>query len=159
MVRSLGAGVKVIVENRRARFEYHIEDVMEAGIALRGTEVKSIRQGRANLADAYASLEGREVILYNMHVSPYDPASQFNHDPLRPRRLLLHRHEILKLRGRVMERGYTLVPLRLYFRQGLAKIELAVAKGKKFYDKREALAKRDRDREIDRGIRERGRRY
>ena len=158
-MRSLGAGVKVIVENRRARFEYHIEDVMEAGIALRGTEVKSIRQGRANLADAYASLEGREVILYNMHVSPYDPASQFNHDPLRPRRLLLHRHEILKLRGRVMERGYTLVPMRLYFRQGLAKIELAVAKGKKFYDKREALAKRDRDREIDRGIRERGRRY
>lgn len=158
-MRSLGAGVKVIVENRRARFEYHIEDVMEAGIALRGTEVKSIRQGRANLADAYASLEGREVILYNMHVSPYDPASQFNHDPLRPRRLLLHRHEILKLRGRVVERGYTLVPLRLYFRQGLAKIELAVAKGKKFYDKRETIAKRDRDREIDRGIRERGRRY
>jgi SsrA-binding protein len=155
----LGAGIKVIAENRRARFEYFIEDVIEAGIALRGTEVKSIRQGKANLADAYAALEGREVILYNMHVSPYDPASQFNHDPLRPRRLLLHRHEILKLRGRVMERGYTLVPLRLYFRQGLAKIELAVAKGKKFYDKREAMAKRDRDREIDRGMRERGRRY
>lgn len=158
-MRSLGAGIKVIAENRRARFEYFIEDVIEAGIALRGTEVKSIRQGKANLADAYAALEGREVILYNMHVSPYDPASQFNHDPLRPRRLLLHRHEILKLRGRVMERGYTLVPLRLYFRQGLAKIELAVAKGKKFYDKREAMAKRDRDREIDRGMRERGRRY
>jgi SsrA-binding protein len=155
----LGAGIKVIAENRRARFEYFIEDVIEAGIALRGTEVKSIRQGKANLADAYAALEGREVILYNMHVSPYDPASQFNHDPLRPRRLLLHRHEILKLRGRVMERGYTLVPLRLYFRQGLAKVELAVAKGKKFYDKREAMAKRDRDREIDRGMRERGRRY
>jgi len=158
-VRSLGAGVKVIAENRRARFEYFIEDVIEAGIALKGTEVKSIRQGRANLSDAYASLEGREVILYNMHVSPYDPASQFNHEPLRPRRLLLHRHEIIKLRGRVMERGYTLVPLRLYFREGLAKIELAVAKGKKLYDKREAIAKRDRDREIDRAVRERERRH
>ncbi|MEW6524888.1 MAG: SsrA-binding protein SmpB [Bacillota bacterium] len=153
------AGVKTVTENRRARYEYFIEDVIEAGIALMGTEVKSIRQGRANLADAYASIEGGEVILYNMHISPYDPASQFNHDPLRPRKLLLHRQEIAKISGRVVERGYTLVPLKLYFRRGLAKVELAVAKGKRLYDKREAIAKRDREREIDRGMSERRRSY
>lgn len=159
MVNQVTAGVKTVTENRRARYEYFIEDVIEAGIALMGTEVKSIRQGRANLADAYASIEGGEVILYNMHISPYDPASQFNHDPLRPRKLLLHRQEIAKISGRVVERGYTLVPLKLYFRRGLAKVELAVAKGKRLYDKREAIAKRDREREIDRGMSERRRSY
>ena len=148
-------GVKVIVDNRRARHEYHIVERMEAGIALVGTEVKSIRMGRVNLTDAYATLENGEVILNNLHISPYDPASQFNHDPKRPRRLLLHRQEIAKLRGRVVERGFTLIPLRLYFRKNLVKVELVLAKGKQLHDKRQAIAKRDRQREVERALRDR----
>ncbi len=153
----MAAGIKTIAENRRARHEYHIEETLEAGLALVGTEVKSVRQGKANLGDAYAAIEGGEAILYNMHISPYDPASRFNHDPVRPRKLLLHKREIAKLRSRVAERGYSLVPLRLYFRNGRAKLELALVRGKKLYDKREALAKRDRERDVERAMSERRR--
>ncbi len=153
----LPTGVRVITDNRRARHEYHIVERVEAGIALVGTEVKSMRMGRVNLADAYAAWENGEVILHNMHISPYDPASQFNHDPRRSRRLLLHKSEIAKLRGRVVERGFTLIPLRLYFRKNLVKVELALAKGKRLHDKRQAIAKRDREREVERDLRDRQR--
>jgi SsrA-binding protein len=149
------SGVKIIAQNRRARHDYFIEDVIEAGIALIGTEVKSLRQGRAGLSDAYAEVSGGEVFLQNAHIAQYEPASRFNHDPLRPRRLLLHKREIRKLASKVAERGYTLVPLSLYFRDGKAKVELALAKGRKTYNKREAIRERDIRRDIDRKVRER----
>jgi len=140
---------RVVTENRRARHEYFILETVEAGIALAGTEVKSLRAGRANLQDAYAQVQGTRVILYNAHISPYEFGNRFNHDPLRPRQLLLHRDEILRLGQKVRERGLTLVPLRIYFRRGKAKVELALARGKHAYDKREAIAERDRRRELD----------
>jgi SsrA-binding protein len=149
------SGVKIIAQNRKARHDYFIEDVVEAGIALIGTEVKSLRQGRASLSDAYAEVIGGEVFLQNAHIAQYEPASRFNHDPLRPRRLLLHKREIRKLASRVAERGYTLVPLSLYFRNGKAKVELALAKGRKTYNKREAIRERDIRRDMDRKMRER----
>ncbi|MGI6632889.1 MAG: SsrA-binding protein SmpB [Bacillota bacterium] len=148
-------GVKIIAQNRKARHDYFIEDTVEAGIALIGTEVKSLRLGRANLGDAYAEITGGEVFLQNAHIAQYDPASRFNHDPLRPRRLLLHKREIRKLQSKVAERGYTLVPLSLYFRDGRVKVELALAKGRKAYDKREAIRDRDVRRDMDRSVRER----
>lgn len=148
-------GVKIIAQNRKARHDYFIEDTVEAGIALIGTEVKSLRLGRANLGDAYAEIIGGEVFLQNAHIAQYDPASRFNHDPLRPRRLLLHKREIRKLQSKVAERGYTLVPLSLYFRDGRVKVELALAKGRKAYDKREAIRDRDVRRDMDRSVRER----
>jgi SsrA-binding protein len=153
VVRS--SGVKIIAQNRKARHDYFIEDVVEAGIALIGTEVKSLRQGRAGLSDAYGEVTGGEVFLKNAHIAQYEPASRFNHDPLRPRRLLLHKREIRKLASKVAERGYTLVPLSLYFRDGKAKVELALAKGRKAYNKREAIRERDIRRDIDRKMRER----
>lgn len=149
------SGVKIIAQNRKARHDYFIEDVVEAGIALIGTEVKSLRQGRASLSDAYAEVVGGEVFLRNAHIAQYEPASRFNHDPVRPRRLLLHKREIRKLASKVAERGYTLVPLSLYFRDGKAKVELALAKGRKAYNKREAIRERDIRRDIDRKMRER----
>ena len=148
-------GVKIIAQNRKARHDYFIEDVVEAGIALIGTEVKSLRQGRASLSDAYAEVIDGEVFLQNAHIAQYEPASRFNHDPLRPRRLLLHKREIRKLASRVAERGYTLVPLSLYFRNGKAKVELALAKGRKTYNKRETIRERDIRRDMDRKMRER----
>lgn len=148
-------GVKMIAQNRKARHDYFIEDTVEAGIALIGTEVKSLRQGRANLSDAYADISGGEVLLKNAHIDQYEPASRFNHDPLRPRRLLLHKREIRKLESKVAERGYTLVPLSLYFRDGRAKVDLALAKGRKAYDKREAIRDRDVRRDMDRSVSER----
>lgn len=148
-------GVKIIAQNRKARHDFFIEDTVEAGIALIGTEVKSLRQGRANLSDAYAEISGGEVLLQNAHIAQYEPASRFNHDPLRPRRLLLHKREIRKLQTKVAERGYTLVPLSLYFRDGRAKVDLALAKGRKAYDKREAIRDRDVRRDMERSVRER----
>ncbi len=147
--------IKVITENRKARHDYHIEETYEAGIVLTGTEVKSLRLGRANLTDSYAGVENGEVFLYNCHISPYDHGNRFNHEPKRKRKLLLHRREINRLVGLTQQKGYTLVPLRMYFTRGLAKVELALARGKRSYDKREDLAKRDTQRQIARALKER----
>lgn len=146
------AGTKLIATNRRARHEFWIEETHEAGLALTGTEVKSLRDGRASLADAYARVQGDEVWLHHLHISPYAQGNIQNHEPLRARKLLLHRREILRLRSRTEQKGYTLVPLRLYFRRGLAKVELAVARGRHVYDKRERIAERDAERRIARNL-------
>ncbi len=149
------AGRKVLAQNRKARHLYFIEDKYEAGIALQGTEVKSIRGGRANLKESYARVEGGEIFLYNMHISPYEPGNRFNHDPLRPRKLLMHRREINRLIGYVQEKGYTLVPLSLYLSKGRVKVELALARGKKDFDKRRSIAERDAKREMERAFKDR----
>ncbi len=148
-------GEHVITTNRRARFEYHIEEIYEAGLALTGTEVKALRAGRASIQEAFARVEDGEVWLYHMHIPPYDAGNIFNHDPLRRRKLLLHRAEIRKLYGKAQQKGYTLIPLRLYFRHGVAKIELGVARGKKAYDKREDIARRDAERQIAKAVKQR----
>lgn len=142
--------VKIVAENRKARHEYFIVDEFEAGMVLVGTEVKSLRNGRANLKDSYARIKKGEVFVYQMHISPYPYAHYDNHEPLRPRKLLLHHHEIKRLYGKVNEKGYALVPLRLYFRNGKAKLLLALAKGKRKYDKRETVRRRDEKRDLDR---------
>jgi len=149
---------KPIASNRRARHEYEILDSMEAGISLRGPEVKSLREGRANLSDSYAILRGGEVFLRNLHISPYQQAGRENLDPIRERKLLLHRHEINRLRSKVAEKGFTLIPLALYWKDGRAKVDLAMARGKRRYDKREAIRRREQDRELQRVARQRGRR-
>jgi SsrA-binding protein len=152
-----GEGGKLIAENRRARYDYHIEDTLEAGIALTGTEVKSLRGGRANIAESYASPEGREIMLINANIPEYGPANRFNHEPKRPRKLLLHRKQIDKLVGAVQREGRTLVPLRLYFNdKGRVKLLLALASGKKAHDKRQASAERDWKREQGRLMRDKG---
>lgn len=138
--------IKVIADNRKARHDYFIEDTMEAGIVLVGTEVKSLRLGRVNLRDSFARIENGEVFLHGLHISPYEQGNRFNHDPLRPRKLLLHKREIRRLIGKTKEEGYTLVPTRLYFSRGKCKVELALAKGKKLHDKRESIARRDAQR-------------
>ena len=135
--------IKVITVNRRARHDYHIEEIIEAGIALKGTEVKSLRQGKVNIRDSFARVENGEVFLHGMHISPYEQGNRFNHDPLRIRKLLLHKRQIRRLIGKTQQEGYTLIPTRLYFSNGICKVELAVAKGKKLYDKRESAARRD----------------
>ncbi len=142
--------IKVIAENRKARHEYFIEDQFEAGISLKGTEVKSLRQGRANLKDAYGKIKKGEVFVHQMHISPYPFAYYDNHDPLRPRKLLLHNYEIKKLYGKVNERGYALIPLRLYFREGKVKLLIALARGKRKHDKRETIRRRDEKRDLER---------
>jgi SsrA-binding protein len=147
---------RVAIANRRARHEYFILDSFECGIVLVGSEVKSIRDGRANLGDAYARIEDGEVWLYGMHVSPY-PFARIGHDPTRRRKLLLHRSEIDRLVGKLGEPGLTLVPLKVYFHHGMAKLELAVARGKRQWDKRQAMAERDAKRETDRALRSRNR--
>ena len=144
--------IKVIAENRRARHDYFIEDTYEAGISLQGTEVKSLRLGKVNLRDSFARVENGEVFLYGMHISPYEQGNRFNHDPTRPRKLLLHKREIRRLIGKTREEGYTLVPTRLYFLRGRCKVELALAKGKKLYDKRETSAKRDAQRRAQQAL-------
>lgn len=149
-------GTKTIVQNRKARHEYFIEECFEAGIALTGTEVKSLRLGRANLQDSYAVIKNGEVFVYGLHISPYDMGNRFNHDPMRPRKLLLNRYEINKLIGHTKKKGLTLIPLSLYFKKGLVKVELAVCRGKKLYDKREDIARRDAAREIDRRMKSSG---
>lgn len=150
----MGETYRTIAENRKVRHDYFIEETFEAGIELKGTEVKSIRLGRVNLKDSYAHLKGSEVYLENMHISPYEQGNRFNHDPLRPRRLLLHKREIRKLIGATAQKGFTLVPVRLYFKGSLVKVELALAKGKKLYDKREDLAKREAQRDVERAMRQ-----
>jgi len=148
---------KVVADNRRARFDYEILDDFEAGIVLTGTEVKSLRAGRASLAEAHAGEMGGDIWLFNMHIPDYAPASRFNHEPRRPRKLLLHRKEINKLIGAVQQQGMTIVPLRLYFNErGIAKLQLALARGKKHHDKRETEKKRDWQRDKARLMRERG---
>ena len=147
--------IKIITDNRRARHEYFILETYEAGIALTGTEVKSIRMGRVNIKDSYAMIHGGEVYIENMHISPYEQGNRFNHEPLRRRKLLLHKREIRKLIGETMQKGLTLVPLKMYFSRGKVKIEIAVARGKKLYDKRHDLAEKDAKREIDRSLKER----
>jgi len=141
---------KTVAENRKARFNYFIEDEYEAGIVLKGTEVKSLRDGRANLKDAYARIQNGEVFLHQMHIGPYPFAYYGNHDPLRVRKLLLHKQEIKRLYGKVNEKGFSLIPLRVYFKDGKVKIRLALARGKHKYDKRETIRKRDEKRELDR---------
>ncbi|MFZ5354697.1 MAG: SsrA-binding protein SmpB [Bacillota bacterium] len=146
-------GIKVIAQNKKARHDYFIEQTYEAGIELSGTEVKSIRQGSVNLKDSYAQVEKGEVYVHNMHISPYEKGNIFNKDPMRTRRLLLHRYEINKLIGYVQQKGYTLVPLSIYLKGSLVKVELAVAKGKLLHDKRHDIAERDAKREMEREFR------
>ncbi len=148
---------KIVCSNRRARYEYHIEDTFEAGLVLVGSEVKSLRAGKANLKDAYARVTKSEVFLTKAHIAPYDQANRQNHEPERDRKLLLHRREIDRLRGKVRERGFTLIPLDIYFLNGRAKLTLALARGKRRYDKREAIAKRETERDLRRLIKRRQR--
>lgn len=145
-----GDGTKLITQNRKARHNYLIEDTFEAGLALVGTEVKSCRDGKANLTDAYAAVQDGEVWLMQCHINAYSHGNRANHDPLRPRKLLLHRNEIERLKVAVTQDGRTLVPLRLYFKHGLAKAEIAIARGKKTYDKRQSMATRDAERSMQR---------
>ncbi len=151
-------GVRAVVTNRRARHDYWIEESLEAGIALTGTEVKSLRQGHANLSDAFARVESGEVWLHQFHISPYPQGNIQNPDPLRSRKLLLHRREILRLHSRAVQKGYTLIPLRVYFRNGVAKVEIAIARGRRQYDKRERIAEREAERRMARALGERARR-
>ncbi|HEY68718.1 MAG: SsrA-binding protein [Chloroflexi bacterium] len=152
------SGIKVIATNRKAARDFHLEERHEAGLVLTGTEIKSIRAGRVNLSDGYVQPRNGELWLLNVHIAPYDPSGRYGHEPRRPRKLLLHRREINRLIARVQERGYTIVPVRLYLKDGLAKVEIALARGKRKYDKRQAIAKRDAQREIDRELKERYRR-
>ena len=149
-------GRKIVARNRKALHEYAVLETTEAGVVLKGPEVKSIRQGQVSLTEAYASLDGSEVWLHGMHVNPYDPASIWNTDPVRPRKLLLQRREIRRLIGSVKEKGLTLVPLDLYFVRGKAKVTLALVRGKKLHDKREDLKRREAKRDVERAIRDRG---
>lgn len=142
--------IKLVAENRKARHEYIIEDTFEAGMVLMGTEVKSLRLGKANLKDSYARIKNGEVFIHQMHIGPYPFATYNNHEPLRTRKLLLHHYEIKKLFGKVNEKGYTLIPLKLYFKGGKAKLSLALAKGKQSHDKRETIRRRDQKRELER---------
>ena len=147
---------KIIAENRRARHEYFIEETFEAGIVLKGTEVKSLRLGKTNLQDSYAAIDKGELFLFQMHISPYDRGNRYNVEEKRVRKLLMHKKEIIRLYGKVQQKGLTLVPTKLYFKQGKVKLELALAKGKKLYDKRDAEAVRDAKRVMERAMRGRG---
>ena len=147
-------GIKSVCENRKARHDYFIHETYEAGIELKGTEVKSLCSGRANLKDSYAEIKNGEIFVENMHISPYEQGNIFNHDPLRRRKLLMHKKEILKLFGKTREKGFTLIPLKIYFKNGKAKMELALASGKHNYDKRAALAEKSAKRDIERAIRD-----
>lgn len=146
---------KTLAENRKARHDYFIEEAMEAGIVLVGTEVKSLRQGKANLKDSYAEVRNGEIYLRNMHISPYEQGNIFNRDPLRDRKLLLHKSEITRLVGFIAQKGFTLVPLSIYLKQGKVKVNLGVARGKKDYDKRDAMLEKAAKRDIDRQLKER----
>lgn len=153
--RPAGEGRKLVVANRKARHEYDIEETLEAGIVLTGTEIKSVRAGRVQLQDSYARVENSEAWLYNAHIAPYEQGNRFNVEARRPRKLLLHRREIDRLLGKAQERGLTLVPLSLYLRNGFAKVELAIGRGRKLYDKREAIAEREARRDQERALSER----
>jgi len=143
---------KILTENRKARHDYFIDDEYEAGMVLLGTEVKSLRLGRVNLKDSYAKIKNGEVFVHQMHIGQYPFAYYDNHDPLRPRKLLLHNHEIRKLIGKVQEKGYSLIPMRVYFKNGKVKMSLALARGKRKYDKRESIRNRDEKRDMDRSL-------
>jgi SsrA-binding protein len=147
--------IKIVCQNKKARHDYHIIEVIEAGMVLLGTEVKSLREGRANLKDSYARIRDGELYLVQAHISPYSHASYDNHDPERVRKLLVHRRELKRLTGKTQEKGLTIVPLRIYFKDGKAKIELALASVKKSYDKRETLKRQTQKREMERAIKER----
>ena len=147
--------MKLIANNKKARHDYFIEETYEAGIVLTGTEIKSCRQGKVSIKESFAKIERGEVILYGMNISPYEQGNRFNTDPLRPKKLLLHRGEIRKLDGLVMRQGYTLVPLELYLKDGRVKVQLGLCKGKHLHDKRESMARKDSDREIRRALKER----
>ncbi|NLV71714.1 MAG: SsrA-binding protein SmpB [Actinobacteria bacterium] len=146
-------GTKLIAQNKKAYHDYFIEETLEAGIALTGTEVKSLRAGRVNLRDSYAAVEEGELFLIGMHISPYEQGNIFNHDPLRTRKLLVHARELRRLYGKVQVAGYTLVPTKLYFKDGRVKVEIALAKGKALYDKRQTLAKKEAQRDMERAFR------
>jgi SsrA-binding protein len=150
-------GTKLIAQNKKAYHDYHIEETLEAGIALTGTEVKSLRAGRANLRDSYAAVENGELFLVGMHVSPYEQGNIYNHDPLRSRKLLVHARELRRLYGKVKVAGYTLVPTKLYFKDGRVKVEIGLAKGKTTYDKRQTLATKEAERDMARAFRRRDR--
>jgi SsrA-binding protein len=145
-------GIKIIARNRKANHDYFIEDRFEAGIALLGSEIKSVRAGRVSLREAYVTIDNNEAWLMNAHIAPYDPASQMNHEPKRRRKLLLHRKEIIELFDGIKQKGYTIIPLTMYLKSGKAKVEIALARGKKQYDKRRDLAKRDAEREMMRSL-------
>lgn len=144
---------KLVANNKKAYHDYFIEEKYEAGVALHGTEVKSLRLGKCSIKEAFVRIEQGEVFVYGMHVSPYEKGNIFNKDPLRVKKLLLHRQEINRMAGRIAEKGYTLVPLQVYFKDGLAKVEIGLAKGKKLYDKRQDIAKKDQRREAEREFR------
>ena len=147
--------IKVVCRNKKARFDYEILEVIEAGMVLLGTEVKSLRQGRANLKDSYARIKGGELYLMQSHISPYTHAFHDNHQPDRVRKLLMHKREIKRLQGKTQEKGLTLVPLKIYFKDGKAKVELALARGKRTYDKRESLKRKTEQRELEKAIKDR----
>lgn len=149
-------GVKIVVQNRKARHDYFVLESWEAGLELKGTEVKSIRLGQCNLKDSYAAVKNGEIFVHGMHISPYEKGSYFNTDPMRPKRLLMHKQEIRKANQNVMQKGLALIPLSVYLKDGRMKMELALCKGKKLYDKRDDLAKRDAKRDIERSMREKG---
>ncbi|MDD7178300.1 MAG: SsrA-binding protein SmpB [Lachnospiraceae bacterium] len=141
---------KLIANNKKARHDYFLEETFEAGVELHGTEVKSLRQGHCSIKEAFIHIENGEVIIYGMHISPYEKGNIFNKDPLRPKRLLLHKKEIMRLLGKIKEKGYTLIPVQVYFKGSLVKVEIALARGKKLYDKRQDIAKKDARREAER---------
>lgn len=143
------APIKLIANNKKARHDYFIEDTYEAGVVLHGTEVKSLRMGKCSIKEAFIRIENGEVVIYGMHVSPYEKGNIFNKDPLRPKKLMLHKHEINRLEGKLAEKGLTLVPLQVYFKGSLVKVEIALARGKKLYDKRADIAKKDQKREAE----------
>jgi SsrA-binding protein len=150
-------GIKLICKNRKAFFNFEIEDTFEAGISLLGSEVKSLRSGKANLSDSYGKIVKGELFLVDAHISPFPQANRENHEPLRDRKLLVHKRELKKLTGKVAERGYSLIPLKMYFKRGRVKVEMALARGKKTYDKREAIKKKDQRRELERLVKYRQR--
>ena len=145
---------KLVAQNKKATHDYHIEETYEAGLVLTGTEIKSIRAGKVNLKDSFARISNGEAYIHNMHISPFEHGNRFNHEPTRARKLLLHKEQIAKLIGHTKEKGFSIVPLKLYLRNGFAKLDIALAKGKKLHDKRQALAKKDADRQIARALRE-----
>jgi len=147
--------MNIVCQNRKAFHDYHIEEKVEAGIVLLGTEVKSLREGKGNLKDSYVLIKDSEALLVNCHISPYSHGNITNHEPLRTRKLLLHKKEIERLRGHVAQKGYSLIPLKIYFKGSYAKVEIGLAKGKKQYEKRESIKKREADREIERAMRSR----
>lgn len=150
-------GIKPVAQNRRARHDFFVEESVECGIALHGTEVKSMRQGKVNLKESYAQIRDNEVLVQSMHISPYEQGSIFNTDPMRPKKLLLHKAEIRKLKAQVQQKGYTLIPLAVYLKDGRMKLELGVCRGKQLHDKRDDLAGRDAKRDMERAMRQQGR--